>query len=276
MKLISSRHAANGPGRTGTFGLIFQLITVTIVSPIYLALEVFQGETNSSFNELTIDPRDLDAIPWGTTVSFVIPTLGMIVPLLNIASAELNYLLIALWQPFPLYQSALHPILRNLYPSRSHSGVSVNAYERSMGKAYGFILKLCAGTHLIVLAAALLSQSHDSMPAISLSKILVPESLGNSPTLATLSPPVSALESRAVVTNFLKWDIYCACTAFSIWAGYHTYNSDKGANLLTIAFRIAFWAVVGGPIAPAAVLLWDRDVAALEEAKRGERSRKKN
>ena len=256
--------------------MIFQLVTVTIVSPIYVALEVSQGHTNPTFNDLAIDPRDLDAIPWGTTISFVLPTLGMVVPLLNLASAELNYLLIALWQPFPLYQTLIHPLLRSSYPDRSRNGrVSTNGYEKSLGKSYGFILKLCAGTHLFVLGAAFLSQASDSIPSISLSEMLIPTSLSNPPTLATLSPPVSALSSRAVVTNFLKWDIYCACAAFSIWAGYHAYHAEKGANLLNIALRIVLWTAVGGPIAPAAVLLWDRDVAALEKAKRGEKAGKK-
>lgn len=252
--------------------MIFQLVTVTIVSPIYLCLEVAQGNVGSAFNELAVNPVDLDAIPWATTLSFVLPTIAMAVPLLNIASAELNYLFIALWQPFPLYQALIQPLLRkgSGIEQRGKKGSSVyTRQERSLARVYGFVLKLCAGTHLCVLGAAFLSQFNDSLPTVSLSRLLMPTSLSHPPTLAALSPPVSALDSREVVVSFLRWDIYCASAAFSIWAGYHTYHSERGASILGIAARIVFWTVVGGPIAPAAVLLWDRDTAALTRARKG-------
>lgn len=253
-----------------------QMVTITIISPIYLALEVAQGHANPTFEDIAIEPADLDAIPWATTVSFVLPTIGMTLPLLDVLSAELNYLFIALWQPFPFYQTLLQPILRQLYGSKGEKEQrSYKTRERSLAKAYGFVLKLCAGTHLFVLGAALLSQATDSLPTLSLLQMLKPTSLSHPPTLAALSPPVSALDSRAIVTCFLRWDIYCASAAFSIWAGYQTYHSEKEANVLGIAARIIFWTVVGGPLAPAAVLLWDRDMAALWKAKESENTGKK-
>lgn len=256
--------------------MVFQLVTVTIISPIYLALEVGKAHLSPTFDDLSIEPNELEVIPWATAISFVLPTIGMTMPLLNVLSAEMNYLLIALWQPFPFYQSLFQPILRQISGKKGGREKASHAeYEQGLGKAYGFVLKLCAGAHLFVLGAAFLFQASDSLPDVSLAQILKPTSLSLPPTLAILSPPVSALDARAIVLGFLRWDIYCASAAFSIWAGYHTYQYEKQASLLNIAARIVFWTVVGGPMAPAAVLLWDRDTVALRSANQSKSLKKR-
>lgn len=116
------------------------------------------------------------------------------------------------------------------------------------------------GVHLVVLGAIATSAYTDLLPPLSAQKLLALTSLLDAPTLKISSPPVSALDARTMVLCFLRWDVYCCCASFVIWATYNLHQEKKSANFLVTLSRIAVWTVLGGPLASAVIFMWERDI----------------
>lgn len=210
----------------------------------------------------------------------MIPSIGLSLPLLNVLDREGNYAAIALWQPFPLYQAVVHPVLRAIYgtfcgrtnPSRHDPA----RQKKTLDKAYRFVLGLTMGIHLLVVGIIVASLTLDAVPRTSPMEILAPTSLSDPPTLALLYPPVSAIDSRTIVASFLRWDVYGTCASLAFWAMYQWQSVREGSRLAVVLAKSLFWAVLGGPLCPAIMLLWERDSVALRRSSRPTRSGKKD
>ncbi|KAF4998637.1 hypothetical protein FGRMN_2963 [Fusarium graminum] len=250
-------------GWTGTFGIVFQYVTVTVIAPIYLTFQLFLSPSTPQQALLVVDPSDLNFLPISTVISYVLPSIGLCLPLIFDISRENKFIAVALWQPFPLYQAAIQQTLRVVSSSKRDKGNGVgHAYiercRKALKRAYTFIAALIMGIHLSVMAT-ILASSRGLVAPVSGHHILAPTSLTNPPTLALLDPPVSAMQSREIVVAFLRWDVYCACLSMAIWTGYQLYSAQKAPSLVRIGFKSLGWALLGGPILPAVMLLWERD-----------------
>ncbi|KAI1842445.1 hypothetical protein JX266_011340 [Neoarthrinium moseri] len=258
--------------RTGIFGIVFQVVTITIIAPIYLVIHIISAQAPDQ-NAIIVDLLDLKLLPTTFVMAYVLPTAGLLLPLLGIVSPAGKYLAIALWQPFPLYQSAIHEVLRSLLRGKSDRAANINAqnssqYRKALGKAYTSILWLTMGIHILVVGIIAMSHWTRLPLQLSATEILAPSSLTRPPTLAVLSPPVSALSSQTIVASFLRWDVYCSCAALIVWSAYLVHRAQIGVSILGAIIQIVLWTVVGGPITPAVMLLWQRDVAILDRAQR--------
>ena len=228
---------------------------------------------------MAIDALDLDLLPWSTLLAYIVPSIGMALPLFNLLSTEGSYLAIALWQPFPLYQSIIHQLCR-FVSRRSRSSTrrgwlsSSWDYENSLNIAYGFIIGLSAITHLAVLGTVLLSPFTDSIPPLSPASILLPYSLTDPPTLGLKQSLVPVHIAKAIVKGFLQWDVYCTCGAFNVWAAYRASNAPDGPGIPGIIARFLLLGILAGPIAPAVCMLWERDLAVLEWSREAEKTKK--
>lgn len=233
------------PTRTGSFGTVVQVMTITIIAPIYLTVQLL-----ISPGDVAVDALDLDMLPFSTSIAYILPSIGLALPLLKDISPGAKYLAIALWQPFPLYQTAIHTILRYIFRNKRQD-------KGGLRRAYKFVLWLTMGAHLLVVGTIIVSRA-GFIPLLSVSKILSPGSLASPATLAMLDPPVSAAAARDIVVSFLRWDVYCASAAFVIWAAHLA-----PGGLPSRVAKVVFWTVVGGPVAPAVMLIWERDEAVL-------------
>lgn len=264
--------------RTGTFGIGFQTLTINVFATIYLTLQVLLEPASSNLAAVLPDPIDLKLLPISTFISFVIPTLGLALPFLNILDKESNYTAIALWQPFPLYQSVVHPILRAIYGgggrAKASAGFDTAQQKRALARAYRFVIGLTMGVHLLVAGVIVTSFALDTVPTTAPGGILAVTSLSRPPTLALLQSPVSALASGTIVSSFLRWDVYCTCASLAVWAGYQWNSVQKTTRLTAMVCKIVFWGVLGGPLAPAAMLLWERDEVALSRLVSSKKPRK--
>lgn len=219
---------------------------------------------------LEVDLLDLRLFPVSTATAFVLPTAGLALPLAFDLSPKAKYLAIALWQPFPVYQTVSHALARFL--SRSRRSGSTAAWEtgaqplyaRHLGWVYKFLLSLTLLPHLLVVGSILASCLAGKGTPLSIQQILAPDSLLNPPTLALTSQPVPMMVSRAIVVSFLKWDVYCACVSATVWASCTAYLAARDTPFLAIISKVVFWLLVGGPVAPAIMLLWARDLAFLD------------
>ncbi|KAG5659841.1 hypothetical protein KAF25_002400 [Fusarium avenaceum] len=254
---------------TGTFGIVFQSVTITIIAPIYLTLQLLFSPSIPRQASLLVDPSDLNFLPVATIISYVLPSIGLCLPLIFDISQENKFIAVALWQPFPLYQTALQNAYRFLTGS-GQSKANIKAHvdlrkcREAMRRAYIFITVLTAGVHLSVMATILASWMN-LVQTVSGHHILALTSLTDPPTLALLNPPVSAMESREIVVAFLRWDVYCTCLAMAIWSAYQLASAQRVATVVAIGIESVCWALLGGPIFPALMLLWERDELVMGE-----------
>ncbi|KAI3576285.1 hypothetical protein IWW34DRAFT_745995 [Fusarium oxysporum f. sp. albedinis] len=253
---------------TGSFGIVFQSVTITIIAPIYLTLQLLLSPTIPQQAYLLADPCDLSLLPISTVISYIVPTIGLCLPLIFDVSREAKFIAVALWQPFPLYQTAIQRVSRLVCWSRrgkanNTAHIDPRACRKAMNRAYRFITTLAVGVHLAVFGT-ILASSMDLTDNVSGRHILALTSLTNPPTLALLSPPVSAMQSREIVVSFLRWDVYCTCLAMAIWTGYQLYSAQRAPSRVVICFNTIWWTILGGPIYPALRHLWERDAMVLD------------
>ncbi|QPC80299.1 hypothetical protein HYE68_011051 [Fusarium pseudograminearum] len=248
---------------TGTFGIVFQAVTITIIAPIYLTIQLLLSPSTPQQANLLADPTDLSFLPAATIISYVVPSIGLCLPLVFDISREAKFIAVALWQPFPLYQSALQYISRLFSgfqgpKSKKNAYIDVRRCRKALDRAYLFITGLTMGVHLFVMGTIFASYIGQVQP-VSGHHILSLTSITNPPTLALLEPSVSVLQSREVVVSFLRWDVYCTCLSMIVWSGYQLSVAQKAPNVMVTVFRVVLLVLIGGPIFPALMFLWKRD-----------------
>ncbi|KAF4956030.1 hypothetical protein FSARC_11699 [Fusarium sarcochroum] len=248
---------------TGTFGIVFQAVTITIIAPIYLTLQLLLSPSIPQPSFLLADPCDLSFLPVSTIISYILPTVGLCLPLVFDVSREVKWIAVALWQPFPLYQAAIQQFSRlfcgfRVGRTNNKAHIDPRACRQALRRAYSSIASLSMGVHLTVIGTILASSMH-LVPKVSGHHILALTSLTSPPTLALLNPPVSALDSREIVVSFLRWDVYCTCISMVIWSGYQLFSAQRAPSLTVLGIKAVWWALLGGPIFPALMLLWERD-----------------
>jgi hypothetical protein len=258
---------------------LFQGVTITIIAPFYLALQLLGSSSTPQPNALLVDPRDLALLPFSSTITYILPTIGLCLALLDVISGETRLLAIALWQPFPLYHTATRTLAQAFRPSKpanSSKATPFNLREvrKALGKAYGFITVLTVIIHVAVMGTIVASTTTELVSQVSGNHILALTSLTKPPTLAMLNPPVSTIDSREIVVSFLRWDVYCTCASMLIWSAYQLHSIRGSPGIIAIGAKTLFFALVGGPIFPALMLLWERDDLALGEVERQHREHK--
>jgi hypothetical protein len=243
---------------TGTFGIVFQAVTITIIAPIYLTLQLLLSPSNPRQAHLFVDPADLNFLPVATIISYVLPTIGLCLPLVFDISREAKFIAVALWQPFPLYQSALQSLWRLFSRNKGNKGHVVVRHRKALNQAYMFITGLILSVHFVVMGTIAASWM-GLVQSVSGQHILALTSIADPPTMALFDPPVSAMESREIVVSFLRWDVYCTCLSMIIWSGYQLYAAQRVPSAVGIVVKAILLALVGGPVFPALMFLWERD-----------------
>ena len=262
-------HQSNSTCRTGTFGIFFQAVTVTIIAPIYLTLQLLECSSNSDLEALIVDPWDLELLPISSVLAYIVPTVGLCLPLLNLISREVKLLAIALWQPFPLYHTIIQGISQILCRKEylnvnKISNTKLRHCRQALRRSNRVIAVLLVVVHLAVMGIILISTTVNLVPHVSAQHILALNSLEDPPTKAMLRPPVSLKDSREIVVSFLRWDVYCTCTAMLIWSAYQRHQMPRPTGTLMLGAKAAFYILVGGPIFPALIFIWERDEVALD------------
>jgi hypothetical protein len=184
--------------------------------------------------------------------------------LLNAISGDAKLLAVALWQPFPLYHTAIRGLSQLFCRTRrgkANNKAHINPREcrNALSRANKFICFLTVGVHVTVMGFILASAVTDFGPSVSGHHILALTSLTNPPTLAMLEPPVSIMDSREIVVSFLRWDVYCTCASMLVWSVYQLCAVHGADTLHIISVEALIYTLLGGPIFPSLMLLWERD-----------------
>ena len=76
------------------------------------------------------------------------------------------------------------------------------------------------------------------------------------------------------MSSFLRWDVYCTCATLAVWAEYQWQAEQETSRVVAMLCKIGFWAVLGGPLAPAIMLLWERDSLVLSRGSKSTKAKK--
>ncbi|CAH0054591.1 unnamed protein product [Clonostachys solani] len=251
---------------TGVWGMMFQLLTVTIFSPIYYISQLYLSPAQISQAHAAVDLEDLEALPKTIALTYLLPTLGLILPLFGLMSPKVAYYAISVWQLFPLLKSAVHPLVRSRKTLKEGEKSIVvdqggDGYKRALNRVYRFALLLAASTYFLHFSSILL-RSQSSLSA-TLKGFFIPGSLSHPPTFALFNPPVSASAGQDIVITFLKWDLYCAGAALLIWSSTHASRVLDGSEMPRTIAKLLPLMALGGPVATAVALLRQRDMKLL-------------
>jgi hypothetical protein len=258
-----------GKYRTGTFGAIFQAVTVTIVAPVYLIIQLLQSSSNSPGETLLVHPSDLDLLPLSAILTYIVPTIGLCLPILNLLSDKAKLFVVAFWQPFPLYHTIIRGVSQALHrrkhmDTKERSRIYLQHCRQALQRSSWIMTLLVVTVHMTVMVTIAVSNMTRLVTQVSGHHILALTSLKRPPTIAMLHPPVTLTDSREIVVSFLRWDVYCTCIAMFIWATYHRYRVQSSSSGLILTIKALLYALVGGPIFPALMFIWERDEIVLD------------
>ncbi|OIW28252.1 hypothetical protein CONLIGDRAFT_370509 [Coniochaeta ligniaria NRRL 30616] len=274
----------------GTMGFVCQNISYTVAAPLYFILHIFTSGTASpsvsADDVLPDDALEPRILLLSNLIAFVVPAVGMALPAHSVVSAETHYNWIAVWQFFPLlyslFQWAFSRISSTLGLTKS-SERQPNRSQVSTAVVYRAALFLTVTTHLTILAVALtpalaLPPGWPTLSAIfdqvTLNSAIIPPSLLSPPTV---DPKVIPADSLAPAAHFfLIWDVYCGSIALLLWAVYLRRVAAGPTDRFSwtgLGAKVLAWTAVGGPVAAAAVLLWERDEVLLRRDGAGGKKR---
>lgn len=257
-------------------GFIVQNITYALTVPIYLIVHLLTspvGTANVNMDHISVDASDSSVLPLSTTLSFIIPSIMMYLPVPEQLSASMHYTWQAIWQIFPVAQSIYHPVLKAILPGPSPGS---NSSTHLVG-VYRYILFLSIVPQVLLLTIAVTPS--DLMPevlqpvfeAVDLTSAFVPYWPWNSPTADGLAGAAAGLAEATVVPAegkaelvkmFLQWDAYSGGLAILAWAVFvYSVARRETGIAIGVVRKTVVWMVLGGPVAAAAMLLLERDFA---------------
>ncbi|KAI1781477.1 hypothetical protein F4818DRAFT_38761 [Hypoxylon cercidicola] len=302
--VLEGRRAGNRGGLAswvGSLGLLFQNLTWTFAVPLYLGAHLLTSPVarlgapggSSSRKEVGDAGRralfvylwDLALLPMAVTLGLVVPTVFMSMPFLFRQTAATHYNWIAFWQAFPLWTVLILDILHNacyyllgsLTPQDAEGKATTpgNGFMVAVSGVYEFGLTVCAVTHVPIVLISLLPgfarsalasffpQHAAFLSQVTFARTFVPRSPAAPPAVDPAA--YGAGDLAPVVMHFLQYDLYTGNTALLLWA-FYLHVKAAGRPLAKSLEIAAFWSVLGGPVAAAVALLWDRD----EVVKEGE------
>ena len=240
------------------WGVIMQAVGFGVVMPLYYLLDLLFSSDDPKSLGLT-DPARLHAIVPAFGLSFILPSSLQTLPV----SADLRQILIAAWQPFPIYFGVLLWAFSQVVKRITITGgTRVNKSEadrQALDSAYGFAIAVGALTHwatISVILAATFAQ--DFLPA-GVAEHLTPAKVFVPYAVHWYGPGTLA----STMLQFLHYDQYIGAAAGLVWAA--TLANRAGVWSLNVEGirRIVRDVLIMGPPSAVISLLWERDDAVL-------------
>ncbi|KAK3400329.1 hypothetical protein B0T20DRAFT_373917 [Sordaria brevicollis] len=273
-------------GWTVFWGMGMQLVSYTIAGPIYFIISLLTSPvaSGSDVDALAVNEGEMTVLPVCVTMAFLVPAFMMGLPSPRVIPQPEHQNWMATWQVFPILQANLMFFLKGLFGSASSASSEGNSAKVTMPLArkpvgaspvYKFTMGLCVVAQMGFLVIALTPPT--ALPADLaasypwLSAMLKEVDIGSAIPRALWDPPyidVSSLEKirmawlAPLAKHFLQWDVYSGNSGLLTWAAYQYWAAGVGGGKRFV--KALTWLVLGGPVAMAAYLLWERDEAAIE------------
>ncbi|KAM3441580.1 hypothetical protein NHJ13734_002804 [Beauveria thailandica] len=269
-------------------GVAAQVLTFAFATPVYGLLHLLTSAAASvpSRANMHIPYAVLQALPLVFLLGNAVPSLAMILPLSSWNTPAVKQLLVALWQPWPVYTAfgltAAHLVLGGVLTAGDSP---TPAGRKKSAGALRFVYALAFGNAAVShLVAVTVTVGTAFAPAIFDPDYAV--SLHPSKVLQTVLPwaanPVAQIQTLGDGVNiFLRWDYVLGTTSLLLWAtvlharAYKHYEG-KCVDVVSLLAKIATLYAVVGPAGAAVELMWEREEFALQTEDKALTTKKKN
>lgn len=229
-----------------------------LTMPIYYLVDLLFSSSDAQGVGLT-DPTRLYAIIPAFALGFIIPSALQTLP----APRDLHQILLAAWQPFPIYFGVLLWVFSNIVKKIAITG-SVGTKKsvtdrNALDHAYGFAIGIGALTHWVTLGVIVAAAfAPDLFPAgiaerLTLANVFVPHAL------RYYGPATVA----SAMLQFLHYDQYIGAAAGLVWAATLAKRAGVWSPNKKGIRRILRDVLVLGPPSAVISLLRSRDEAVL-------------
>lgn len=238
-------------------------------TPIFLGLQLLTSDTSFKPNAKNIAvPRAVaNAIPVVFILAYHVPSLSMLIPAPDVVTFDQKQLLIALWQPWPVYVSILLTIVSLLFSGSTRDN-SPFKLRKSLRAAYTFALTHSALNHVIAWTVSLLTLAKPEFFNEKYLHLLHPAQVFG-PYNPFTNGDLTVKDIGHGVHIFLQWDFLIGTTAVLIWAV--TVNAvarckvEGKVGWLGLLFKTATSVLLTGPVGAAVQLVWERDELVLDD-----------
>ncbi|UNI21307.1 hypothetical protein JDV02_007308 [Purpureocillium takamizusanense] len=251
------------------FGLAAQALTFAFATPLYCAVQVHTSVTASkpSAQNLRVPISVLRALPFAFAVGMLLPSTLMTLPISATITPDVKQILIAIWQPWPVYVAILLRFAHTAFSSSS-TGRTEDSPEntakgrRSLRFAYAFAFANTAIPHIVTLTVSLATVAAPAIFDAKYREALHPLNVFHTP-LPWKSPVVQVATVGEGVHGFLRWDYLIGTTGVLVWALslYRTAHRLVYGRVdnLGLLLKTAWLTVLAGPVGAAVELMWERD-----------------
>jgi hypothetical protein len=216
-------------------------------SPIAYMKGVSEG-----LSAILVPSPALKSLPSSLIIGFVLPTIPWLLPTPSVISPGTMHLFQALWQPFPVYMVGARRLLEKFRDASEISTFkkSISTYMTQVSDVYRFTLGLCLISQIPTVFYIVFASD------LSLRDVLLPP----------FPSPNWKMENVANGTHvFLLWDFYGSGVAALLWSlslwksAYQTTEQYAEIPWGKAVARVSIFTLLGGPVAAATDLLWERD-----------------
>lgn len=213
----------------------------------------------------------LNAIPFAFLVGFLVPSLVMISPLSDTMTPDLKQIIIAIWQPWPVYISILTTaahILFSHFVSNDNNVDGGRATLSSLRKVYAVAFANTVINHQIPLVLSLFTIIEPRFFHEKFARALHPSVMYQAP-LPWTKPTLQVSDIGTGVHIFLRWDYIIGSAGVLLWALTLHRNAHRAilgkAGCLGLLVKVALLSVFAGPVGAAVELMWERDELVIHE-----------
>lgn len=275
------------------FGIIAQLATFAVAAPLYCAFQLAVPSTSSRPNVHSIAvPRVvLLALPFVFVVGYAVPSGLMLLRSPDVVSVDRKQLIIAFWQPWPVYIAVLASLAYFLLSPFIGDGDGSSSSSRQSGarqwvsplrRVYAFAFATAAIAHVVAWTVSLASAI---VPVLFNERFV--DALHPARVFGVSFPPLpSAAAARQVasvsegVHVFLQWDFLIGATAVLLWAATLYVLAHRrilgSVSWVALGMKVGLLTLVAGPVATAVELVWERDELVIERDTRAVTGDKKS
>lgn len=248
-------------------------MTFAFAAPLYAGLHLIFSSTASRPNAESIRaPRAvLNVIPYVFIIGYLVPSLLLIAPLSETITADVKQIIIAAWQPWPLYISILTTVAHILFSPFVSNDKTIDGGRATLGslrKVYAVAFANTAINHLIPWTISLFTILEPRFFNKEFADALHPLNVFQLP-LPWAQPTLQITELGAGVHVFLRWDYVIGSTGVLLWALSLHRNAHRAilgkAGGLRLLIKVALLSVVASPVGAAVELMWERDELVVHE-----------
>ncbi|KAJ9265780.1 hypothetical protein DTO212C5_6635 [Paecilomyces variotii] len=254
-------------------GVLAQLATYAFATPLYFSFQLWLSPIVGapSARAIAVPPVILNAIPLVFLVAYQVPSLLMVLPTPQFLSYDQKQLVVAIWQPWPIYVAVLLTtiyVVLSPFASKEKANSPI-VLRRAFRRVYFFAF---ASASLTYVASVVLSLAASLVPVLFSEKYAA--ALHHNAVFGLTFPwKSSTLRVQSVTEGvhiFLQWDWLIGSVGVLLWAINMYVSAHKKilgkVGWISLGVKLVNLALLAGPVAAAVELIWERDELLLDVA----------